>query len=59
MFIGVKRALLSPKHSEIKVRVIIFPRDRQALFYFLYNNPSYSRILNGSRLSSIRAQMHD
>ena len=28
-------------------------------YQHLYNNPSYSRILMGSRLWSIRGQMHD
>ena len=28
-------------------------------YWVLYNNPSYSRILIGSRLWSIRGQMHD
>ena len=33
--------------------------DKWNLCVFLYNNPSYSRILNGSCLWSIRGQMHD
>ena len=36
------------------------PRDQSvSVYYYLYNNPSYSRILISSRLWSIREQTHD
>ena len=51
-------ALPSEKRSQSLVYITIIPWARVE-YEVLYNNPSYSRILIGSRLWSIRVQMHD
>ena len=54
--VEVLKILVKHKRCVNVGTVSIFPN---IIYLVLYNNPSYSRILIGSRLRSIRGQMHD
>ena len=60
LVINKERSLSRPSCSQMAIVLYLRNRKHEPCFYrVLYNNPSYSCILFGSRLWSIRGQTHD